>query len=174
MWRSRVAVVYPALASYVVSLGMLAWTPNQAVLLTAGVLAGFGFGSLLPVFQAIASTLPAHRVSIGISTFFILLDLGFGVSPFLLGPILQAWDYRIMFGVCGVLVLLTSGLYWWVHGRFDVRGGVPASEASAIHRRSLRGVAAAMEVNLPRSEALADDEWSILIRSERATPISGQ
>ena len=119
------AVVYPALVLYIISLALLAWTPNEIVLLVAGVLAGLGFGSLLPVLQAIiASALPPHRVSIGISTFFILLDLGFGVAPFLLGPLVQFASYRVMFGVCAGFVLITTVLYWAVHGRYNVRQGV--------------------------------------------------
>ncbi|MCH8560423.1 MFS transporter [Nesterenkonia sp. LB17] len=117
--------VYPAVICYIIAMGLLAWTPNQGVLLTAGVLAGFGFGSLLPVLQAIiASDLPAHRTSIGISTFFIMLDAGFGFSPLLLGPLVSYADYRFMYAMCAGVVVLSLVLYWLVHGRHDVHQGV--------------------------------------------------
>ncbi|GAA1185271.1 MFS transporter [Nesterenkonia xinjiangensis] len=117
-------VVYPTIVLYAVALGLLAWSPNQATILIAGVLAGLGFGALLPAFQAtIASMLPTTRTSIGISTFFILLDTGFGLSPLVLGPLVEHGSYRIMFGACAVIVALTLVLYWMLHGRFSVKQG---------------------------------------------------
>lgn len=118
-------VVYPTIVLYAVALGLLAWSPNQAVILIAGVLAGLGFGALLPAFQAtIASMLPTTRTSIGISTFFILLDTGFGLSPLVLGPLVEHGGYRMMFGACAVLIAVTLVLYWLLHGRFSVKQGV--------------------------------------------------
>ena len=117
--------VYPAVIFYIIAMVLLAWAPNQGVLLAAGVLAGFGFGSLLPVLQAIiASDLPAHRTSIGISTFFIMLDAGFGFSPLLLGPLVSFADYRFMYAACAGVVVVSLVLYWLVHGRHDVHQGV--------------------------------------------------
>lgn len=117
--------VYPAVIFYIIAMVLLAWAPNQGVLLAAGVLAGFGFGSLLPVLQAIiASDLPAHRTSIGISTFFIMLDAGFGFSPLLLGPLVSFADYRFMYAACAGVVVVSLVLYWLVHGRHDVQQGV--------------------------------------------------
>lgn len=116
--------VYPALLAYVISLVLLAWTPNQTVLLTAGALAGFGFGSTLPVLQAIiASALPAHRISIGISTFFLLMDTGFGLGPLVLGQLVEAGSYRFMYACCAGVVAASLVLYWYVHGRYDVKQG---------------------------------------------------
>ncbi|MGO1193144.1 MAG: MFS transporter, partial [Nesterenkonia sp.] len=118
------AAVYPAIVVFVGSLGLLAWSPNEAVVLVSAVLAGFGHGSLLPVLQAIiASAVTAPRVSIGISTFFILSDTGFGLSPLALGPLADAGGYRLMFAVCAGLILLSLGVYWFLHGRFDVKQG---------------------------------------------------
>lgn len=117
--------VYPAVIFYIIAMVLLAWAPNQGVLLAAGVLAGFGFGSLLPVLQAIiASDLPAHRTSIGISTFFIMLDAGFGFSPLLLGPLVSFADYRFMYTACAGVVVVSLVLYWLFHGRHDVHQGV--------------------------------------------------
>ncbi len=116
--------VYPAILAYAASLVLLAWTPNQAVLLTAGALAGFGFGSILPVLQAIiASALPAHRTSIGISTFFLMMDMGFGLGPLVLGQLVELGSYRTMYASCAGVVAVSLLLYWYVHGRYDVKQG---------------------------------------------------
>lgn len=124
--RGDNAAVYPAMAVFVVSLGLLAWSPNEAVVLFSAVCAGFGHGTLMPVMQAIiASAVSAARVSIGISTFFILSDIGFGASPLLLGPLAELSGYRLMFAVCAGLLVVGLLLYWALHGRFDVRQGNP-------------------------------------------------
>lgn len=119
------AVLYPALIVFIGSLTLLAWAPGLWAFVVAGATAGFGFGALLPALQAIiASTLPTHRISIGVSTFFIMMDTGFGLAPLALGPLAEAWGYRWMYGACAVVVVFTVGVYWWVHGRYRVRQGV--------------------------------------------------
>ncbi|GFZ76415.1 MFS transporter [Nesterenkonia alkaliphila] len=118
-------VIMPALGGFIVSMGLLAWSPHQGVMIAAGVLAGFGFGALLPAIQAvIASKLRTHRISIGISTFFIMMDMGFGFAPLALGPVVEAFGYHVMYAGCAAVVVLTLGLYWLVHGKFSVRQGV--------------------------------------------------
>ncbi|WP_166429963.1 MFS transporter [Nesterenkonia sphaerica] len=118
-------VVIPALAAFAVSMVLLAWSPNQAVMVVSGVLAGFGFGSLLPAIQAIiASKLRTYRISIGISTFFIMMDLGFGLAPLALGPLVDLWGFHVMYAGCAGVVVGAIVLYWLVHGKYGVRQGV--------------------------------------------------
>ncbi|WP_157983839.1 MFS transporter [Nesterenkonia muleiensis] len=124
------AVILPALTTFTVSMSLLAWSPNQGVMIAAGVLAGFGFGSLLPAIQAIiASKLRTHRISIGISTFFIMMDIGFGFAPLFLGPLVENWGYHVMYAGCVGVVLLTILMYWLVHGKYSVRQGVARRRA---------------------------------------------
>ncbi|WP_150462120.1 MFS transporter [Nesterenkonia ebinurensis] len=123
-------VIMPALGAFIVSMSLLAWSPNQAVMVAAGVLAGFGFGAMLPAIQAIiASKLRTHRISIGISTFFIMMDLGFGFAPLALGPVVESFGYQVMYAGCAGVVVATLGLYWLVHGKFSVRQGVARRRA---------------------------------------------
>jgi MFS family permease len=118
-------VVIPALCAFAVSMALLAWSPNQGVMVASGVLAGFGFGSLLPAIQAIiASKLRTYRISIGISTFFIMMDLGFGLAPLLLGPLVDLWGFHVMYAGCAGVVVGSIILYWLVHGKFGVKQGV--------------------------------------------------
>lgn len=122
--RGDNVVVYPAILLYTASLVLLAWAPSPAVVVLSGVLAGLGFGSILPVLQAVvAAAVPPHRVSIAVSTFFILMDSGFGLSPLLLGPMVELWGYRPMYWICAAVVAGTLALYWALHGRHDVRQG---------------------------------------------------
>lgn len=119
-------VIYPTVVMFFGAMALLAWSPNETVVLLSAVLAGFGHGSLLPVLQAtIASAVPAHRVSIGLSTFLIFMDSGVGLSPLVLGPLADLGGYRFMYGACAGLILAAMVVYWLLHGRYDVRQGTP-------------------------------------------------
>lgn len=118
-------VLYPAIVLFIGSMSLLAWAPGPWALITAGALAGGGFGSIIPALQALITfKVPSPRISIGISTFFILMDTGFGFAPLVLGPLVESWGYHVMYTGCVGVVVLALGLYWWVHGRHDVKQGV--------------------------------------------------
>lgn len=118
------ALVYPTLAVFIASMSLLAWAPDQWTIILSGALAGFGFGAMMPAMQAIiASKLPTHRISIGLSTFFIMMDAGFGFAPLLLGQFVEVWGYQVMYAACGGVIVISLGLYWLVHGRYNVKQG---------------------------------------------------
>lgn len=112
------AVVYPILASFTVGMALLAWAPNGAVLALAGGFVGLGFGALMPTAQAIAVTVaPDHRIGIATSTFFLMLDVGIGFGPFLLGLLVPVTGLPGMYAVLACLVAASMILYHFVHGR---------------------------------------------------------
>lgn len=116
------AVVYPILVSFTVGLGLLAWAPNATVLAVAGAFVGMGFGALMPTAQAIAVTVaPDHRIGIATSTFFLILDAGIGLGPFLLGLLIPLTGFSGMYAVLTGLVAAAMVLYHFVHGRFASR-----------------------------------------------------
>lgn len=118
------AVIYPAIVMYSGAMALLAWSPTELVVLASAVLAGLGHGTLVPVLQAtISSAVPAHRLSIGLSTFAILSDVGTGLAPFFLGPLAEAGGYRLMYAACAGLIVVAFVAYWVLHGRYDVHQG---------------------------------------------------
>lgn len=120
------AVLYPALAAMGLGLLLVAWTPNAPVLWAGGVLLGFGFGSMLPSIQAIiAAKLSPQQTSIGISTSFIFMDVGFACGPFILGLLVEHFGYQPMYATSGGIALFGLLVYFLVHGRFDIRQGKP-------------------------------------------------
>ena len=124
--RGDNAVVYPILASFAVGLGLLAWAPNSTVLAIAGAFVGMGFGALMPTAQAIAVTVaPDHRIGIATSTFFLMLDAGIGLGPFLLGLIIPLTGFTGMYAVLAVVVGAAMILYHFVHGRSARRPSRP-------------------------------------------------
>ncbi|MER2133116.1 MAG: MFS transporter [Arthrobacter sp.] len=122
--RGDNAVVYPILTSFAVGLGLLAWAPNTTVLALAGAFVGMGFGALMPTAQAIAVTVaPDHRIGIATSTFFLILDAGIGLGPFLLGLLIPLTGLSGMYAVLTAVVAAAMVLYHFVHGRFVSRKG---------------------------------------------------
>lgn len=122
--RGDNAVVYPILASFALGLGLLAWAPNGAVLAVAGAFVGLGFGALMPTAQAIAVTVaPDHRIGIATSTFFLVLDAGIGLGPFLLGLLIPLTGFTGMYAVLAGVVVVSMVLYHFVHGRSQQPGG---------------------------------------------------
>jgi hypothetical protein len=51
------------------------------------------------------------------STFFIFLDAGLGFGPYLLGFFLPFTSYNTLYMILGVVVLISSSLYFLLHGK---------------------------------------------------------
>ncbi|WP_307793810.1 MFS transporter [Actinotalea soli] len=121
--RGDDVVMYPAIACFAAAMVVLTVTANAPMLLLAGALAGAGFGTFMSAGQAIAVTAsPPVRVGRAVGTYFLLLDLGTGVGPVLLGLLVTAGGYGLMYGVLAVVVVGGGLLYRQVHGGRRVRG----------------------------------------------------
>ncbi|USK64525.1 MFS transporter [Peribacillus frigoritolerans] len=111
-------IMYPAFIIFGVGLLLLSMTTNSFTLLAAGFLIGLGFGNMQSSSQAIAVKLtPPHRMGMATSTFFIMLDAGLGFGPYILGFIIPVTGYSTLYVILGVLVIITSVLYYFLHGK---------------------------------------------------------
>ncbi|MDF1996714.1 MFS transporter [Peribacillus frigoritolerans] len=111
-------IMYPAFIIFGVGLLLLSMTTNSFTLLAAGFLIGLGFGNMQSSSQAIAVKLtPPHRMGMATSTFFIMLDAGLGFGPYILGFIIPVTGYSTLYVILGVLAILTSVLYYFLHGK---------------------------------------------------------
>lgn len=111
-------VIYPALIAFAACLFLLGITTNSFTFLLSGALAALGFGTVMSAGQAIAIKLtPKHRYGLATSTFFICLDGGVGIGPFLLGFLVPEIGFSGMYMTLAVLIVLTILLYYVVHGR---------------------------------------------------------
>lgn len=113
-------VIYPALVLFASGLFLLSTASTGVMLLLAGILLGAGFGNIQSCTQAIAVKLTSpQRMGLATSTFFIFLDAGLGFGPYLLGFLIPFTGYNTLYGILGVVVLLTIVLYTVLHGRKD-------------------------------------------------------
>ena len=87
-----------------------------------------GFGALMPCAQAIAvNAVPIAELGIATSTFFLMLDVGIGFGPVVLGLLIPHLGYTGMFGALAVLSVLGIGMYFQVHGRHARDSGPSAA-----------------------------------------------
>ena len=85
------AVVYPILAGMAVSYAVLALWREPAGMLVAGALLGLTYGPVVSVFQTIAiKVVRPTEIGVATGTFFLLLDLGTGLGPMVLGAVVAA------------------------------------------------------------------------------------
>lgn len=120
-------VMYPAFALLAAGLLLLSTASSSLSFLTSAVLIGFGFGNLQSTTQAIAIKLtPPHRMGLATSTFFIFLDAGLGFGPYLLGFIIPLTGFSLLYVMLGSLALVTSVLYYALHGKKERAGSAAA------------------------------------------------
>ena len=112
------SVVYPSLLLFAVGLVILSQASVGISLLLAGAVIGVGFGTFQSSAQTIAvNQAPRQRIGLATSTFFVFFDFGIGVGPFLLGFVLPLIGFRGLYIAMAVIVLLSVGIYYIVHGK---------------------------------------------------------
>lgn len=120
--RGDNVVMYPIFFLFALSFVIIALAQRGWVIVLAAVPMGLGFGSLFPCTQAIAVNVTSReRIGLAISTFFIMLDLGTGLGPVLLGSIVPVLGMQGLYLTCAGLVVLAGVVYHGVHGRDQAR-----------------------------------------------------
>lgn len=116
--RGDNAVVYVLLTLYAAGLVTLALAQDPWLLYVSGALCGLGFGGIVPCFQAITVALvPASKVGVATSTFFIALDVGTAAGAIVLGGIVTWVGYKGMFLAAAGIVVFAVLVYYFGHGR---------------------------------------------------------
>src|SRR5690606_13061374 len=111
-------VIYPAIVMFAACLFFLSVTEHGFTFLLSGALAALGFGTIMSAGQAIAiKATPPHRYGLATSTFFICLDGGMGIGPFILGFLIPIIGYSGMYLTIAIIVLATLALYYVLHGK---------------------------------------------------------
>ncbi|OCA85819.1 multidrug MFS transporter [Bacillus sp. FJAT-27225] len=111
-------VIYPSLILFAISLGLVGIAENAAMLLIAAALLAFGFGTLMSSLQTVAvKVAPSNRIALAISTFYICLDGGMGIGPYIIGLIVPILGFRGMYILLAAVVFGLVFLYYQLHGR---------------------------------------------------------
>lgn len=113
-------VMYPCFSLFALGLLLLSTAHSSFILLVSGAMIGAGYGNLSSTAQAIAVKLtPPHRMGLATSTYFIALDGGLGLGPYLLGFIIPLVGYGKLYVSLGIFIFITIALYFVLHGRKD-------------------------------------------------------
>lgn len=105
-------VMYPSYLFLAFGLVILAFAHNGFLLLLSGAFIGLGYGTFMSNGQAVTLKLvTSHRIGIALSTYFIGLDLGLGVGPYVLGALHNSLSFRELYLVSAVIPIVSAILY---------------------------------------------------------------
>lgn len=115
-------VMYPCFICLTIGLLLLSFTMNSAMLLIAGLFVGLGYGTFMSNGQAISIKLSdPYRMGVALSTYFVALDLGIGVGPYILGALRPVLGFEGLYGLCAAVSVACLVMYYFLHDRQFVR-----------------------------------------------------
>jgi len=111
-------VVYPCLVIYAAGMLIFSQAAQGTTLLLAACVIALGYGCFISCAQAISirGVLP-HRMGVATTTYFVFVDLGFGIGPYLLGVMLPLTGYRGLYLIMTLVILASVPLYYVLLGR---------------------------------------------------------
>lgn len=78
---------------------------------------GLGFGNFNSAAQLIAvKNADPARIGLATATYFIFLDLGFGLGPYILGHIIEGIGFRQLYMAASFICLICLPVYYLVYG----------------------------------------------------------
>lgn len=109
-------VMYPSYACLTIGLLILGLTHSGTTLLLSGAFIGLGYGTFMSNGQAVTLKLvPSRRIGIALSTYFIGLDLGLGVGPYVFGALHAQLPFRDLYFVAAVIPIISGLLYFFFY-----------------------------------------------------------
>ena len=110
-------VMYPSYIFLTLGLFLLSMTTSGWMLLVSGGLIGLGYGTFMSNGQAVClqESPSPHRIGIALSTYFIGLDLGLGVGPYVLGELRNFMSFQQMYFLAGCIPIVCTILYMVFH-----------------------------------------------------------
>ncbi|WP_298595356.1 MFS transporter [uncultured Mitsuokella sp.] len=110
--------VYPGYIFFAVGMIVFSQAAGVIGLLVAAAVLGVGFGALSPAFQTMAvRSVPLARSGVATATYFWSLDISVGLAAVLLGFVVSAFGYAMLYGIVGVAVIALSALCYFLWRR---------------------------------------------------------
>jgi MFS family permease len=111
-------VVYPCLFIFTIGMFLLSQANHGVGLLLSGAMLGLGYGNLLSCGHAISVRgVPPHRLGLATATYYMFLDLGFGLGPYIFGSLVPLTGYRGLYSMMALVILATNILYYFLYRR---------------------------------------------------------
>ncbi|MBC1272900.1 MFS transporter [Listeria booriae] len=107
-------VMYPSYIFLAVGLFVLSTASTSFILLLSGGLIGLGYGTFMSNGQAVSlKSCEPHRIGIALSTYFIGLDLGLGIGPYIMGEIHHTLSFQGLYILAGIIALACIFVYMY-------------------------------------------------------------
>lgn len=115
------AVMYPTLFILTLCMATVGTAESNAVFALGGVLLGLSYSTVTSSGQALAiHGVSEDHIGLATSTFFIFVDLGVGVGPYMLGSLVPAYGFSSVYFGAAVIALAAIPLYYALIGRTGV------------------------------------------------------
>lgn len=116
--RGANMVTYPALILFAIGMFLLSQSTTAFLLLLAAGINGLGYGNFQSIAQALAIKLtPNHRLGLANSTYFIFLDIGLGLGPFVFGFVVPYVGFKGLYLILTGVVVIGLVAYHFLYGR---------------------------------------------------------
>ena len=111
-------VIYPCLIIYAFGMLLFSQANHSIILILAGAIIGIGYGNFMSCAQTVAiKVAKPHRFGLATATYYVFLDLGIGIGPYLLGSLVPFTGYRGLYCLMAALAFATIPLYYVLYGK---------------------------------------------------------
>lgn len=108
-------VMIPAFFSFSIGMLLLAFSSNDLMILGSALFLGYGVGTIQSSGLAVAvKTAADENIAKANATFYVLLDLGVGVGPLLLGVLVPAIGYVWLYVIMALVGMAALALFLFV------------------------------------------------------------
>lgn len=111
-------VIYPTFILMAIGFFLLGNASTGIVVLIAGFIIGLGFGNFQSAAQIICvNVAPKENIGLATSTYFIILEIGLGFGPIILGLLVPFAGYDGMYLLLMVPIILAGLVYYFMVGK---------------------------------------------------------
>ena len=115
------AVMYPTLVILALCMATVGLAGSNWLFALGGVLLGLSYSTVTSAGQALAiHGVSADHIGLATSTFFVFVDLGVGIGPYMLGNLVPAYGFSSVYFGAAVIALAAIPLYYALIGRTGV------------------------------------------------------
>ena len=153
--RGENAVMYPSYLFLTIGLLLLSATQQSWQLLLAGAFVGLGYGTFMSNGQAVTLKLikDGTRIGVALSTYFIGLDLGIGVGPYVLGMLRAIVSFKQMYLVTAILPMVCLVLYKLFYKGAKNEKSIEMEFSDALKNRELAAKDENSKLNTTKQQA---------------------
>jgi predicted MFS family arabinose efflux permease len=116
--RGANIIIYPSLVMAIAGFVFLYFAKTSSFMILSALLLGLGIANFQTTIQAVCVKLAkGGSISQAISTYFIFMDLGIGMGPYLYGLLVPSIGYDGLFASVAVVTFVCIFLYYLAYGK---------------------------------------------------------